>query len=85
MTGSDDKLSDAERKARAMSRWANEGGAPAPEDPIGQEAPIATSGAGKPEGRRNRRHRMRVIRGDGRGEGLRAAGLTGRAVPGALE
>ena len=50
MTDADDELSDAERKARALSRWANEGGAPPPEDPIGQEAPIATSGAGKPEG-----------------------------------
>ncbi len=50
MTGADDKLSDAERKARALGRWANEGGAPAPEDPIGQEAPITTSEAGKPEG-----------------------------------
>ncbi len=49
MTDADDKLTDAERKARALSRWANEGGAPASEDPIGQEAPITTSGAGRGE------------------------------------
>ena len=43
MTDADDKLTDAERKARALSRWANEGGAPAPEDPIGQPKGAATA------------------------------------------
>ncbi len=43
MTDADHKLSDAKRKARALSRWANEGGAPAPEDPIGQPEGAATA------------------------------------------
>lgn len=49
MTDGRDKPTDAENKARAVGRWANEGGAPPPADPTTADAGRASEPEIAPE------------------------------------